>query len=67
MRSAWLLLALGLLALTQVQASSEVDEELLDDLDLTDIDENEEEFLRLLEEKNQVGCPSFTGTNYIFM
>jgi len=57
MRYSWLLLALGLLALTQVQASSEVDEELLDDLDLTDIDENEEEFLRLLEEKNQVGSP----------
>ncbi|EDW98584.1 SPARC [Drosophila yakuba] len=55
MRSLWLLLGLGLLALSHVQASTDIADELLDeDLDLSDIDENEEEFLRLLEEKNKI-------------
>lgn len=54
MRSLWLLLGLSLLAVSHVQASTEFSEDLLDeDLDLSDIDENEEEFLRLLEEKNK--------------
>lgn len=64
MRSLWLLLALGLLALCHVQASEEIDDiESLDDLD--DIDENEEEYLRLLEEKAKVRCPTVKASKYL--
>lgn len=54
MRSLWLLLGLGLLALSHVQASEESLDDLTD-LDLSDMDENDEEFLRLLEDKAKVG------------
>ncbi|KAH8332595.1 hypothetical protein KR074_006697 [Drosophila pseudoananassae] len=55
MRSLWLLLGLGLLALCQVQASEEIDDLAnLGEDDLSDIDENEEEYLRLLEEKAKI-------------
>ncbi|KAH8312678.1 hypothetical protein KR044_012130 [Drosophila immigrans] len=54
MRSIWLLLCLGLLALaSQVRAEEDV-ENLLPDIDLDsieDFDENDEEFLQLLEQK----------------
>lgn len=61
MRSVWLLLCLGLLALSQVRA-----EESDDNLDLEDIaefDENDEEFLMLLEEKAKVCTASLQLTS----
>lgn len=66
MRSLWLVLALGLLALCHVQASEEIDdsESPLDD-DLSDIDENEEEYLRLLEEKAKVGFLTPEALKYL--
>ncbi|XP_030370569.1 SPARC [Scaptodrosophila lebanonensis] len=52
MRSLWLLLCLGLLALSQVRADDTSDD-IFGLEDIANFDEDDEEFLRLLEEKNQ--------------
>lgn len=52
MRSVWLLLCLGLLALGQVRSEESIADIDLDDI--ADFDEDDEEFLALLEEKSKV-------------
>lgn len=54
MRSVWLLLFLGLLALTLSQVRAEDPIANLDLEDIAEFDEDDEEYLTLLEEKSKV-------------
>lgn len=54
MRSVWLLLCLGLLALTLSQVRAEDPIANLDLEDIAEFDEDDEEYLTLLEEKSKV-------------